>query len=399
MPKLGLTMEVGVIVSWRKKEGDRVEKDEPILEVETDKIVTDVQAPVSGVLLKVLVAPGTEAKVQTVLGVVGEPGEDVSSFLGAQTAETPADSVSASEKAAAPSPSLPEESQRQRITPRARRLLADHGLTPGDLESLGKTRVTEADVQEFIASRGAGGTSIAGSAATPFAEPPSSAGEFRPVGRIEKIVSERMTQSFRDIPQFSVRIVADVGYLLAYVPRMKQSSGASITINDLILRAAAAALSRFPDVQYQFRPEGIYVPSSVGLGFAVALGRELVVPVIHQAEGKTIGEICREAAALVERAKARRLSPEDLSGGTFTVSNLGMYGISSFVPIVNPGEGAILGVGAVQAVPRIHDGGMVPGSAVELTLVCDHRSVNGAAAAEFCRTLKQVLESPQEVAW
>jgi pyruvate dehydrogenase E2 component (dihydrolipoamide acetyltransferase) len=219
------------------------------------------------------------------------------------------------------------------------------------------------------------------------------------MGRIEKIVSDRMTESFRDIPQFSLRFVADVDDLLAGIPVMKESTGAAVTINDLILRAAAIALSFFPDVQYQFRPEGILVPSSVNLGFAVALGRDLMVPVIRNADRKKLGEVCRETAGLVERAKGRRLTAEDLSGGTFTVSNLGMYGISSFVPIVNPGEGAILGVGAVQAAPRILDGAVAVGKALELTLVCDHRSVNGATAAEFCRVLRRVLESPKEQAW
>jgi pyruvate dehydrogenase E2 component (dihydrolipoamide acetyltransferase) len=137
----------------------------------------------------------------------------------------------------------------------------------------------------------------------------------------------------------------------------------------------------------------------VNLGFAVAMGRDLVVPVIHNAGGKTLGEICREAADLAERAKTRRLAPEDLSGGTFTVSNLGMFGISSFVPIVNPGEGAILGVGAVHAEPRVHGDAVAVGQAIEMTLVCDHRSVNGATAAEFCRTLKKVLELPQGETW
>jgi pyruvate dehydrogenase E2 component (dihydrolipoamide acetyltransferase) len=180
---------------------------------------------------------------------------------------------------------------------------------------------------------------------------------------------------------------------------MKESTGAPVTINDLVLRAVAISLSRFPDVQYQFRPEGILVPAAVNLGFAVAMGRDLVVPVIHNADKKRLREMCREAAELMERAKARRLAPEDLSGGTFTVSNLGMFGISSFVPIVNPGEAAILGVGAVHTVPRILGDAVTAGQAIELTLVCDHRSVNGATAAEFCRILRKVLELPQEETW
>ena len=398
MPKLGLTMEVGVVVSWRKKEGEHVEKDEAILEVETDKIVTDVLSPASGTLLKVIVPEGTEVKVQTVLAVVGEHGEDISEYLNASAAAASSAPVSTVHtKAAQESHAEPSEGSRQRITPRARKLLLDQGYAVADLEALGKTRISEADVQEFLASRAAGGQSAAPAQAQAGAG--AASGQVKPMGRIEKIVADRMTQSFRDIPQFSIRFVADVDGLLAILPTMKESSGAAVTINDLILRAAAIALSRYPDVQCQFRQDGIFSPSSVNLGFAVAMGRDLLVPVIHGADRKTIGEICRETAGLVERAKARRLAPEDLSGGTFTVSNLGMFGITSFVPIVNPGEGAILGVGAVQAVPRILEGAVAAGTALELTLVCDHRSVNGATAAEFCRTLKKVLESPQEETW
>ena len=152
-----------------------------------------------------------------------------------------------------------------------------------------------------------------------------------------------MTESFRDIPQFSLRFVAGVDRLLENLPRSKQETGAQVSINDLVLRAVSIALSKSPDVQCQFRPEGIFMPAAVNLGFAVAMGRDLVVPVIRNADKKLIGEISREAADLAERAKSHRLRPEDLSGGTFTVSNLGMFGVSSFVPIVNPGEGAILG--------------------------------------------------------
>ncbi|MGD0728239.1 MAG: dihydrolipoamide acetyltransferase family protein [Spirochaetia bacterium] len=399
MPKLGLTMEVGIVVSWRKKEGETVEKDEAVLEVETDKIVTDVQSPQSGVLLKVFVPEGTEVKVQTVLAVVGAPGEDISAFMTASPADVPAAPLPQARESA-PAPSGPEariEGSRQRITPRARKLLADNGYSPADLEALGKTRITETDVQEFLAARAAGGQSGLVQRAPAVASDAS--GQVKPMGRIEKIVADRMTQSFRDIPQFSIRFVADMDNLLEGLPALRQSAGAPVTINDLVLRATAIALSRCPDVQYQFRPEGIFVPSAVNLGFAVAMGRDLVVPVIHNAGKKGLGEICREATDLAERAKTRRLAPEDLSGGTFTVSNLGMFGISSFVPIVNPGEGAILGVGAVHAEPRVHGDAVTAGQAIEMTLVCDHRSVNGATAAEFCRTLKQVLELPQGETW
>ena len=348
-------------------------------------------------LLKVLVPEGAEVKVQTVLAVVGEPGEDVSAFSTQPGAATDSASGSSSPESgpdASPAPRGAAEG-RQRITPRARKLLEEKGFTVADFEGMGKARITEADVQEFL--QNARSQRVA--AAPPAETPPRRASQTRPLGRIEKIVAARMTESFRDIPQFSLRFVAEVDGLLGLLPRMKEEAGAEVSINDLLLRAAAIAISRFPDVQYQYRPEGIFVPGAVNLGFAVAIGRDLVVPVIRHADAKRIGDLSREAADLVERARAGSLRPEDITGGTFTVSNLGMFGISSFVPIVNPGEGAILGVGAVQTALGSVRAYWSPRRAVELTLVCDHRSVNGATGAEFCRELKQVLESPAEATW
>lgn len=391
MPKLGLTMEVAIVSSWLKKEGEPVQKGEAILEVETDKIVTQVQSPDSGVLLKVLVPAGTEVKVQTVLGVVGAAGEDVSSFSAQPTAHAVASAASPPAPPASEEPSAPRAfgEARPRITPRARKLLEEKGFTLADLEELGKARITEADVQEFLQKARAGTTAAA----------PREGGRIRPLGRIEKIVAARMTESFRDIPQFSLRFVVEVDGLLDLLPPLKAETGAEVSINDLLLRAVALSLSRFPDVQYQYRPQGVFVPGAVNLGFAVAHGRDLVVPVIRNADAKRVGDLSREAADLAARARENRLRSEDVADGTFTVSNLGMFGIASFVPIVNPGEGAILGVGAVQDAPRVRDGSLQRARVLELTLVCDHRSVNGATGAGFCRELKQVIESPGEAAW
>jgi pyruvate dehydrogenase E2 component (dihydrolipoamide acetyltransferase) len=405
MPKLGLTMETGRVVSWKKREGDPVAKGETLLEVETDKIVTEVQSPQSGQLLKILVTEDTEVKVQAVLAVVGQAGEDISSilFASAGPAESPAAAAQNVFQAteATPGPAEARDAAhytgRLRITPRARKLLADRGFSLADLEGLGKIRITEADVQEFLARQG---TETArqhqGGAAAAEPGPP---GQIQPPSRIERIIAERMTASFRDIPQFSLRFAARMDRLLALLPRWSAAAGRDITINDLILRGTAMALSRFPDVQCQWRRDGIFQPASVNLGFAVAQGRDLLVPVIRDADKKRIAEISREAAELAERARNRRLRPEEVTGGTFTVSNLGMFGISSFAPIVNPGEGAILGVGAVVRGPVLEEDKITAGSVLELTLVCDHRSVNGVIGAGFCRELKGVLELAEEAAW
>jgi pyruvate dehydrogenase E2 component (dihydrolipoamide acetyltransferase) len=245
---------------------------------------------------------------------------------------------------------------------------------------LGEGRITASDLLELIQRRGGE--------------------QIQRMSRREKLVAERMTESFRDVPQFSLRFTAAMDHALLLLPRPGQApaSGAGITINALILRAVAIALSRFPGVQFQFRPDGIIKPSGINLGFAVALGRELVVPVIRDADKKGILRISAEAADLISRARSRTLRLEEVTGGTFTVSNLGMFGISSFVPIINPGEAAILGVGAIRSEPVARGGSLAVEQVVELTLVADHRSVNGAEGAEFCRTLTRVLEG-EDTPW
>lgn len=374
MPKLGLTMEVGTVIAWRKRAGEPVRKGEVLCEVETDKIATDLESPQDGTVLRILVPEGAEVKVQTVLAVVGLPGEELAQITAAPAA-APAEKPAAAE----PGPERAATDRTgPRITPRARKLMDEHGLSPDSLSNLGKDRITEADVQELIARASAGGTGRAG---------------LHPMSRIEKVVAARMSESFRDIPQFSVRSVVEMDHLLSLFP------GRQFGINDLLLRAVAIAISRSPEVQYQYRAEGIFAPAEVNLGFAVALGRDLVVPVIRNADAKRIGELAGQVSLLVEKAKARALRPDDMSGGTFTVSNLGMFGISSFTPIVNPGEGAILGIGAAQAVPRVRDGKLIVAQAVELTLVCDHRSVNGATGAAFCRELKRTIETEEVGSW
>jgi pyruvate dehydrogenase E2 component (dihydrolipoamide acetyltransferase) len=281
-----------------------------------------------------------------------------------------------------------------RLTPRARRLLAQAGLSLADLEQLPAGRVTAAAIQELVARRR--------TEADPAEERES--GELVPMSKAQRVVAARMTASVRDVPQFSLRFQAWMDHLLALQPRLA-GGGERLTLNDLLLRAVAIALSRSPAVQYQYREEGIWHPGGVHIGFAVASGagspggEELLVPVIRHADRKRVAEIGREAAALAARVRGKRQRPEDLAGGTFTVSNLGMFGITSFVPIINPGEGAILGVGALQETPRVRGGSIVSARVVELTLVCDHRSVNGATGAAFCAELKKVLEAEEVGSW
>lgn len=394
MPKLGLTMERATVLNWKKRTGDTVEKGEVVVEVETDKIVNEVESPCSGTLLKILVKEGAEVEVRAALAVVGEPYEDISSLeaavansaagkvahKGPESTATTTEATEGTEQAAELSQNQAGSASRRRITPRAKKLLAEHGLTLDNLRGMQKERISEADVRGYLEKRGI-------------------AGLLKPLTPVQRVVASRMTESFRDIPQFSLRFFVAMDHLLALMVGFQKQTSDKVTINHLLLRATSLTLSRFPDVQRQFHPEGLFQPEEVNLGVAVAAGADLLVPVIRNADRKRIVEISREATELAEKAKTRSLLPDQMQGGTFTVTNLGMYGIASFTPILNPGEGGILGIGAVTEAPRFREGTLEMSKVVEITLVCDHRSVNGVIAAVFCKTFKEIVQNEDVESW
>lgn len=385
MPKLGLTMEKGTVLNWYKQESDSVQKGEIIFEVETDKIVNSVESPASGTLLKILVEEGVEVDVLTVLAVIGEPDENISEFI-QTTSRKPqvAFKTHTHSKNEHPSRQIT-----QRLTPRARKLLADREISPSILTELEKSRITETDVKNFLKNK----LNVKESSKAEIEE----FGELQPLSRVQKIIADKMTNSFRDIPQFSLRFQVGMDYILSLLPQLGEDI--NITINDLIIRASALALLNCPDVQNQYRTEGIFKPGDINIGLAVAMDKKLLVPVIRNTNTKTIIEISKETDSLINRAKNNQLTPNELTGATFTVSNLGMYGITSFVPIVNPGEGAILGVGTLQKVPRVTGNKVSISQVIEFTLVCDHRSVDGVAGANFCQEFKKIMESEEVNSW
>ena len=385
MPKLGLTMEKGTVLNWYKQESDSVQKGEIIFEVETDKIVNSVESPASGTLLKILVEEGVEVDVLTVLAVIGEPDENISEFI-QTTSRKPqvAFKVHTHSKNEHPSRQIT-----QRLTPRARKLLADREISPSILTELEKSRITETDVKNFLKNK----LNVKESSKAEIEE----FGELQPLSRVQKIIADKMTNSFRDIPQFSLRFQVGMDHILSLLPQLGEDI--NITINDLIIRASALALLNCPDVQNQYRTEGIFKPGDINIGLAVAMDKKLLVPVIRNTNTKTIIEISKETDSLINRVKNNQLTPNELTGATFTVSNLGMYGITSFVPIVNPGEGAILGVGTLQKVPRVTENKVSISQVIEFTLVCDHRSVDGVAGANFCQEFKKIMESEEVRPW
>jgi pyruvate dehydrogenase E2 component (dihydrolipoamide acetyltransferase) len=376
MPKLGLTMEKGQVLKWHKAEGDRVEKGEALFEIETDKIVNQVDSPQTGTVLRVLVNEGEEVPVRTIVAFIGAPGETL-------PAETP--SAPSEEDRAEPAPRVLGARERSgpRITPRARKLMSEHGLAPEDFAGLNKSRIVEDDVRRALASRDG---AEAGPAET------ARSGRRLPLSPAQKGVAASMLRSAQEIPQYSLRFRATMDHCLSLFSDR-------FSVNPIILRATALALARHPGVQRRFETDHLYEPALVDLGVAVAHGEELFVPVIRDAGNKSIEEIAQEAAALVQKVREGRLLPDDLSGATFTVSNLGMFGITSMTPIVVPGQSGILGVGAVEEVALAREGTVTAGRAVELTLVCDHRAVNGTVGAAFSRELKSILEGEPASSW
>jgi pyruvate dehydrogenase E2 component (dihydrolipoamide acetyltransferase) len=402
-------MESGTIVKWLKSEGDAVEKGEPIYELDTDKVTQEVEAEASGVLLKITVAEG-EADVGTTIAVIGEQGEDVSAFAAAapKVAET-------AQEEGSPGPARePEREHAREVTaaeqvaevrqieqgngagarikasPLARRIARERGIELGSLKGTGpEGRVVAEDVERAAASPAAAPTPTTVAA-------PSGEIERVPLTSLRRTIARRLTEAWQ-APAFQITMSADMTRTQGLRDRLAEQTKEGEprpTVTDILTKACAAALMRHGAVNALWAEDAIELHPSANVGIAVAIEAGLVVPVIQQAERRTIAELAAARADIVTRARANKLRQEDLDGGTFTISNLGMFGVDEFVAVLNPPQAAILAVGAIQpkAVPT--GTGFEARPLMTMTLTCDHRSLNGATAAEFLRTVKAFLEEP-----
>ena len=421
LPRLGQGMEAGTIVRWLKSEGDTVEKGEPLYELDTDKVTQEVEAEAGGVLLKIAIPEG-EVAVGKTIALIGEAGEEVTEAFGEGEDEQPgaAESDEADESAEKParapardaereagreaSAEAPTEPQQQATTngqpeanggrvkasPLARRIARERGVDISALSGTGpEGRVVAEDVERAAAS----GTPTAAPAR---AAAPSGEVEIEKLTSLRKTIARRMAEAWQ-APAFQIAMSADMSRALALRERMVamlQEGQTKPTISDVLTKVCASALMRHRDVNALFAGDAIELHPSANIGIAVAIPKGLVVPVIQQCERKSIAEIAEARAALVERARSGKLQQADLEGGTFTISNLGMYGVERFVAVLNPPQAAILAVGAAEEKPVVRDGEVVVRPMLELTLTCDHRSLDGATAAEFLRTVKDFLEEP-----
>jgi pyruvate dehydrogenase E2 component (dihydrolipoamide acetyltransferase) len=390
MPKMGDAMTEGKILHWRKGPGDSVAKGEPIAEIETDKVNVDLEAEGGGVLLQIVVGEGETAEVGSTIAVIGEPGQKVEPR--AQPAEGPERSRGTK---AEPQPAAagPERSrgaakpdERVKASPVARKLAADHGLDLSAIRGTGPDgRITKEDV-EAAAGR------------QPAAVPAAAGAEYeeQPLTKIRQTIAKRMLESKQQAPHFYVSVTVMMDDALGV--RQQLNAGASdqrkISINDLVLRAAALALRAFPNLNTVLVNGRLRRHRRINLAVAIALPEGLIAPVIHDVDRKELAEIAEAAKSLGERARTGRLRGEDYEGGTFTVSNLGMYDVDSFVAIINPPHAAILAVGSAQPRAVVRNGQVTAATTMTLTISADHRITDGAEAARFLVEVKRFLENP-----
>ena len=390
LPRLGQGMESGTIVRWLKSEGEPVQKGEPLFELDTDKVTQEVEAEAAGVLLKIAVAEG-EVPVGQTVAFIGAEGEDVPEVAAAAPQEEPrAEQRPEPARQEAPQPAaVASGNGRIKASPLARRMARERGIELSGVRGTGPDgRIVAEDVERAEA---------AGPSAAPAAGPaPIPAGEVEhvPLANIRKTIARRLTEAWQ-IPVFQLQTSADMTRVNALVARLRERDPeVRVTVTDVLTKVCARALLRHREVNAEFTDEAILLHPSANVGLAVAAPQGLVVPVIRSAERLSLSEIAGVRTDLVARARDNRLRAEDLEGGTFTISNLGMYAVERFTAVLNPPQAAIVAVGATEERVVPAAGGTAVRPMLTLTGTFDHRAVDGAPAAAFLQTLKESLEDP-----
>ena len=416
LPRLGQGMESGTIVKWLKSEGDRVEKGEPLYELDTDKVTQEVEAEASGVLLKIAVQEG-EVPVGETIAVIGEEGEEAPDLSSASNGSAAQEVEEDSKEEGSPAPAREEERERGRrassgareqiaearqpepvrdggrvkASPLARRIARERGIDLAALSGTGpEGRIVAEDVERVEA-----GAAVAEAPAPAAVAPPSGEVEVEQLSSVRRTIARRLTEAWQ-APAFQISMSADMTRAQELHARLAElaGDGPKPTLTDILTKASAAALMRHRAVNARFTGEAIERYPSADIGLAVAIPDGLVVPVIRGSDRRTIAEIAAARIDLVQRARGGKLRAEDLEGGTFTISNLGMYGVEQFVAVLNPPQAAILAVGTVEDRPVARDGEVVVRPMMTMTLTSDHRALDGATASDFLRTVKSFLEEP-----
>ena len=407
MPKLSDTMTDGTVAAWHKKVGDKVKSGELLAEIETDKATMEFESYVDGILLYIGVQKGETVAVDALLAVFGKEGEDVSAIVAAEgaapaakeeapvaaapapkasVAEAPKAAVSQAPVTAAQSPAaapVPLNDGRMRVSPLAKKLAEDKGLPLQYIPGSGDGgRIVRRDVDAFMA----GASVQSASAVESYTE--------ENVSQMRKTIARRLAESKFTAPHFYLTMEINMGRAVEARAAMNAATGSKVSFNDMVVKATALALKQHPKVNSSWQGDTIRYNHHVHMGIAVAVEEGLLVPVVRFADTKTLAQINLEVKTFAEKAKSKKLQPSDWEGNTFTISNLGMFGIEEFTAIVNPPDACILAVGAIREVPVVKNGMVVPGHTMKLTLSCDHRVVDGASGSAFLQTLKAMLEEP-----
>jgi len=412
MPRLSDTMEEGTVASWLKKVGDKVEEGDILAEIETDKATMEFESFYSGMLLHIGIQEGEGAPVDSLLAIIGPEGTDVDAVLKAQagggsSVDSPATETKAEEptktEASAPTETVTTTNDGQRIfaSPLAKKIASDKGINLADVKGSGDHgRIVKKDVENYQPSKTA---SAPAAAATETAAAPVAPISL-PVGEesmeevknstMRKVIAKRLGESKFSAPHYYLTIEVDMDNAKASRAQINELPDTKVSFNDMVLKACAMALKKHPQVNTSWNGDTTVYKHHVHMGVAVAVDEGLVVPVIKFADQLTLSQLGTAVKDLAGRARTKKIKPDEMEGSTFTVSNLGMFGILEFTSIINQPNSAILSVGAIVDKPVVKNGQIVVGSTMKITLACDHRTVDGATGAQFLQTLRAYLENP-----
>jgi pyruvate dehydrogenase E2 component (dihydrolipoamide acetyltransferase) len=415
MPKLSPTMEEGQISRWLKKEGDSIEANETIAEVDTDKATMEMTSLEAGTLLKIVVPAGGNARLGQTIGVIGKPGEEFSSLLADEavtekkTKEVPeqkkeepklyvppvaAPAQRTVAPTATPAPTKAPSNGRLIVSPIAARMAAEHRIDINSIAGSGPGgRIIKRDIESAM---NGGGSKSALFSYTPSTVYGASAYREEATTKMRQVIASRLSESIGPIPTFYLTTAIEMDNVLDLRAKINSElkDGEKISVNDIIVKVVSHALMRHPFVNASYRDTAIRFYEDADIGVAVAVEDGLITPVIRSANKKGFVDISREIKSLASKARERKLQPEEYTGATFSISNLGMFGITEFTAIINPPEAAILAVGSSTPTPVVKDGVMTVRNIMKVTLSCDHRVIDGATGAKFLQTFKNMMEQP-----
>lgn len=414
MPRLSDTMEEGTVATWIKKEGDTIEEGDIMAEIETDKATMEFESFYSGTLLHIGIQEGETAPVDAVLAIIGPEGTDVSSLVKSggvpkkaapkkseEKQEEKEEEVSQKETGSATT----ADGARIFASPLAKKMAEDLGIDLADVKGSGENnRIVKKDIESYKPSEKPAGAKASAAPQQEQQEKPSAAQVYVPAGeesfeeiknsQMRKTIAKRLAESKYNAPHYYLTIEVDMANAMANRKQINEMPDVKVSFNDIVIKASAMALRKHPRVNSQWTGESTKIAKHIHLGVAVAVDEGLVVPVLKFADQMSMTQIGQHVKELAGKARNKKLQPQEMEGSTFTVSNLGMFGITEFTSIINQPNSAILSVGAIVEKPVVRNGQIVVGNTMKLTLACDHRTVDGATGAQFLETLKTYLENP-----